>query len=35
VQALVQQLDGRMQVDRAGRTTVTIRFPLAPRHERT
>jgi two-component system, chemotaxis family, CheB/CheR fusion protein len=35
VQTLVQQLDGRVQVDRAGGTTVAVRFPLAPAHEQT
>jgi two-component sensor histidine kinase len=34
VQMLVQQLGARLEVERNGGTTVTMRFPLALRDER-
>jgi two-component system CheB/CheR fusion protein len=35
VQTLVEQLDGRLQVERAEGTTVTVRFPFTPTAERS
>jgi two-component sensor histidine kinase len=35
VQALVEQLGARLEVERTRGTTVTVRVPLAPQDEQT